>query len=66
MEWDLGGNKKAMVREFKGKWYVDIREVYMDKTGEMKPGKKGMKVLLSLFIIFFVSSTFDKITFFFQ
>lgn len=30
-----------MVREFKGKLYVDIREMYYDKDGDMKPGKKG-------------------------
>jgi len=29
------------VRNFKGKYYVDIREMYYDKDGDLKPGKKG-------------------------
>ncbi|KAJ8677451.1 hypothetical protein QAD02_013238 [Eretmocerus hayati] len=40
--WDLGGNKHVTVRPFKGKWYVDIREMYTDKNGEQKPTKKGV------------------------
>lgn len=41
--WDLGNNKKIAVREFKGRWFVDIRETYLDKaSGEFKPGKKGI------------------------
>ena len=30
-----------MVRKFKGKVYVDIREFYTDKNGDEQPGKKG-------------------------
>ena len=30
-----------MVRKFKGKVYVDIREFYTGKNGEELPGKKG-------------------------
>merc|ERR1712193_397439 len=34
-----------MVREFKGKTYIDIREYYVDKkTMETKPGKKGISL----------------------
>ncbi|XP_012283795.1 activated RNA polymerase II transcriptional coactivator p15 [Orussus abietinus] len=40
--WDLGNNRQVMVREFKGKLYVDIREMYFDKEGDLKPGKKGI------------------------
>ncbi|OXU22903.1 hypothetical protein TSAR_016452 [Trichomalopsis sarcophagae] len=40
--WELGGNKHVTVRSFKNKWFVDIREMYMDKDGEMKPGRKGV------------------------
>lgn len=39
--WDLGNNRQVNVRNFKGKYYVDIREMYYDKDGELKPGKKG-------------------------
>ncbi|XP_011704126.1 PREDICTED: activated RNA polymerase II transcriptional coactivator p15 [Wasmannia auropunctata] len=40
--WDLGSNRQVNVRNFKGKYYVDIREMYYDKDGELKPGKKGI------------------------
>jgi hypothetical protein len=39
--WDLGNNRQVNVRNFKGKYYVDIREMYYDKDGDLKPGKKG-------------------------
>lgn len=28
------------MQEFKGNWFVNLREYYEDKSGEMKPGKK--------------------------
>ncbi|KYN20733.1 PREDICTED: activated RNA polymerase II transcriptional coactivator p15 [Trachymyrmex cornetzi] len=40
--WDLGSNRQVNVRNFKGKYYVDIREMYYDKEGDLKPGKKGI------------------------
>ncbi|KAL6425289.1 hypothetical protein ACFW04_009485 [Cataglyphis niger] len=40
--WDLGNNRQVNVRDFKGKYYVDIREMYYDKEGDLKPGKKGI------------------------
>ncbi|KAA6369536.1 MAG: hypothetical protein EZS28_034938 [Streblomastix strix] len=40
--WDLGNERKVEVKLFKGKAYVDIREYYRDKDGELKPGKKGI------------------------
>lgn len=40
--WDLGNNRQITVRDFKGKLYVDIREMYFDKDGNLKPGKKGI------------------------
>ncbi|XP_076296307.1 single stranded-binding protein c31A isoform X2 [Lasioglossum baleicum] len=40
--WDLGSNRQVSVRDFKGKLYVDIREMYFDKDANMKPGKKGI------------------------
>ncbi|XP_033338146.1 single stranded-binding protein c31A isoform X2 [Megalopta genalis] len=40
--WDLGNNRQISVRDFKGKLYVDIREMYFDKDANMKPGKKGI------------------------
>lgn len=39
--WDLGSNRQVNVRDFKGKYYVDIREMYYDKEGDLKPTKKG-------------------------
>jgi hypothetical protein len=42
----LAGARRAEVTEFKGKWYVDLREWYVDKKGdgggELKRGKKGI------------------------
>lgn len=40
--WELGNNRQVSVRDFKGKLYVDIREMYMDKELNLKPGKKGI------------------------
>lgn len=44
--WDLDKSKRVTLREFKGKWYVDIREFYM-ADGDMKPGKKGISLQLT-------------------
>ncbi|KAJ6593930.1 transcriptional Coactivator p15-domain-containing protein [Mycena capillaripes] len=42
---DLGKNKRATVRTFKGSTLLDIREFYVDKeSGESKPGKKGVSL----------------------
>ncbi|KAJ7497324.1 transcriptional Coactivator p15-domain-containing protein [Mycena latifolia] len=42
---DLGKNKRATVRSFKGTTLLDIREFYTDKaSGEAKPGKKGISL----------------------
>ena len=30
--WDLGNMKRVVVRDFKGKTYIDIREYYVDKN----------------------------------
>ncbi|XP_063974528.1 activated RNA polymerase II transcriptional coactivator p15 isoform X2 [Diachasmimorpha longicaudata] len=46
--WDLGNNKKLVVRFFKGKLYVDIREYY-EKDGEERPSKKGISMGLPQF-----------------
>lgn len=43
--WELDRFKRATVREFKGKIYVDLREFY-DKGGEILPGKKGISLKL--------------------
>lgn len=40
---ELAANRRATVRVFKGKPYVDIRETY-EQGGETKPGKKGIMV----------------------
>jgi len=42
---NLGKNKRATVRNFKGTTLLDIREFYVDKeSGESKPGKKGISL----------------------
>ncbi|XP_066598367.1 activated RNA polymerase II transcriptional coactivator p15 [Prorops nasuta] len=42
--WDIGNNRQVSVREFKGKVLIDIREMYFDKAGDLKPGKKGISL----------------------
>lgn len=39
--WDLGNNRQVTVRDFRGRYFVDIREMYFDKDGDLKPTKKG-------------------------
>lgn len=41
----LSSKRRATVRGFKGKQYLDLREFY-DKDGELKPGKKGLMLPL--------------------
>ncbi|KAJ0119967.1 transcriptional coactivator p15 family protein [Diaporthe amygdali] len=40
--WELSGKRRIVVQEFKGNWFVNLREYYEDKSGEMRPGKKGI------------------------
>ncbi|KAJ6625622.1 transcriptional Coactivator p15-domain-containing protein [Mycena sp. CBHHK59/15] len=40
---NLGKNKRATVRHFKGNTFIDIREFYT-ANGEDKPGKKGISL----------------------
>ncbi|RZC32908.1 activated RNA polymerase II transcriptional coactivator p15 [Asbolus verrucosus] len=43
--WDLGKNRFVKLSEFKGKWYVNIREFY-NADGELRPGKKGIMLTM--------------------
>ncbi|KAK9881241.1 hypothetical protein WA026_015359 [Henosepilachna vigintioctopunctata] len=43
--WDLGKNRFVKLSEFKGKWYVNIREFY-EADGDLKPGKKGIMLTM--------------------
>ena len=38
--WDLGNSRRATLRNWKGKFWVDVREFYGQET-DLKPGKKG-------------------------
>lgn len=40
----IAKKRYVTVREFKGRVMVDIREFYEDNSGDLKPGKKGMKL----------------------
>ena len=55
MCWPVRGDDKSFLQlapmrrvelgEFRGKWRIDIREMYNDKaTGEERPGKKGISI----------------------
>ncbi|CAH0564188.1 unnamed protein product [Brassicogethes aeneus] len=44
--WTIGKNRHVKLTEFKGKWYVDIREFYIDASGEAKPGRKGIMLTM--------------------
>jgi len=43
-EWPLSQNRKISISDFKGKKLVSIREFYIDKAGDEKPGKKGISL----------------------
>lgn len=43
--WDLGKNRFVKLSEFKGKWYVNIREFYL-ADGDLRPGKKGIMLTM--------------------
>ncbi|XP_053154265.1 activated RNA polymerase II transcriptional coactivator p15-like [Hemicordylus capensis] len=40
----IGKLRYVCVSLFKGKVLVDLREFYMDKAGDMKPGRKGISL----------------------
>ena len=42
----MSNNRFLSVSEFKGKMRVDIREYYLNDSGEKKPGKKGISLSL--------------------
>lgn len=43
--YSLGKMRFVNLSEFKGKWYVNIREYY-NADGELKPGKKGIMLTM--------------------
>ncbi|XP_057335877.1 activated RNA polymerase II transcriptional coactivator p15-like [Microplitis mediator] len=42
--WEIGNKKHVTVRKWKGKLYIDIREMYLDNEGSLKPGRKGISL----------------------
>ncbi|KAJ8943526.1 hypothetical protein NQ318_023036 [Aromia moschata] len=44
--WILSKNRSARLTEFKGKWYVDIREFYTTNDGDNRPGRKGIMLTM--------------------
>ncbi|KAJ8285162.1 hypothetical protein GJAV_G00023010 [Gymnothorax javanicus] len=40
----IGKMRYVTVRDFRGKVLIDIREYWMDGSGETKPGKKGISL----------------------
>ncbi|XP_029469729.1 activated RNA polymerase II transcriptional coactivator p15-like isoform X2 [Rhinatrema bivittatum] len=40
----IGKMRYVRVSSFKGKCLVDIREFYLDKEGDIKPGRKGISL----------------------
>ncbi|XP_050441754.1 RNA polymerase II transcriptional coactivator [Adelges cooleyi] len=44
--WSLDKNRTVKVREFRGRYMVDIREYY-EKNGELLPGKKGISLSIN-------------------
>jgi hypothetical protein len=38
------GERRVTVERFKGKVRVDIREYYLNESGEMAPGKRGLSL----------------------
>ncbi|KOX72217.1 Activated RNA polymerase II transcriptional coactivator p15 [Melipona quadrifasciata] len=42
--WDLGNNRRVTVKDYRGKFFVDIREMYFDKELNLKPARKGISL----------------------
>lgn len=40
----LSNKRRVVVAKFQGNMFVNIREFYEDKSGEMKPGKKVRRI----------------------
>ncbi|XP_075040756.1 activated RNA polymerase II transcriptional coactivator p15 [Mixophyes fleayi] len=40
----IGKMRYVSVRDFKGKVLIDVREYFMDNSGDMKPGRKGISL----------------------
>ncbi|XP_074037943.1 single stranded-binding protein c31A [Leptinotarsa decemlineata] len=43
--WQLAKNRFVKLTEFKGNWYLDIREFY-NADGDLKPGRKGIMLTM--------------------
>lgn len=50
--WALSANRRVNISDFKGKTFVNIREYYMDMSGNARPGKKGISLGIDQFNAF--------------
>ena len=42
-----GGKKRVIVKRFKGRMFVDLRNYYFDASGTLKPTQKGIMLTLT-------------------
>lgn len=47
--WEIGQNRRVTIRKWKGKTFIDIRQMYIDSNGDLKHGKQGMKLVFTIF-----------------
>ncbi|XP_033224651.1 activated RNA polymerase II transcriptional coactivator p15 [Belonocnema kinseyi] len=42
--WEIGQNRRVTIRKWKGKTFIDIRQMYIDNNGDLKHGKQGISL----------------------
>ncbi len=46
---EIDGKKKMTLSQFKGQWYVGVREYWTNPNNEVLPGKKGISLKIEEF-----------------